>query len=284
MPAVVRALAGQEQLRRRARRRVGTQPPRISKHARSRASGTPDAAGRLVEREPHGRRRHGGSVAPAASPRSTRSAGRRGDVSAGAPRARPRRVASSASARSRPGTNSEIPMPARITRGADELDRAEPLAVHVPGDPGEHRLGEQDQRGAAGRDPSLAPELQGQRDRRARDPRERDREPAPSPVRWPVPWTAAAGMQSTATTAIWRLVNGNGWMRFAYAPWYTIQIANAAAQPSVRSSPLPTSSSAPVSRNSPTGRDHDPAAHRERRRAAPHERLDDRRHARRTGR
>ena len=53
---------------------------------------------------------------------------------------------------------------------------AETLAVDVPGDPGEHRLGEQDQRGPRRGDPPLPPQLQRQRERRARDPGEHDRE------------------------------------------------------------------------------------------------------------
>ena len=54
---------------------------------------------------------------------------------------------------------------------ADDLDRAEALAVDVAGERGEHRLHEQDERRARRRDPPLAPELQRQRDRGARDAR-----------------------------------------------------------------------------------------------------------------
>ena len=56
-------------------------------------------------------------------------------------------------------------------RGTRDPRRAEPLAVDAARDAGEHRLGQEDQRGARRRDAPLAPQLQRQRDRRARDAR-----------------------------------------------------------------------------------------------------------------
>ena len=59
---------------------------------------------------------------------------------------------------------------------AAHRDRAEPLAVGVARDRSEDGLHEQDERSAARSDVLLPPELQRQRERRARDAGERDRE------------------------------------------------------------------------------------------------------------
>ena len=54
-------------------------------------------------------------------------------------------------------------MPARMTPRPTRAS-SQALAGDVPGDPGEDRLGQQDQRGAAGWDAPLAPHLQRERD------------------------------------------------------------------------------------------------------------------------
>ena len=76
----------------------------------------------------------------------------------------------------RRGQNSETAMPARIATAPASRPAPSRSPLTYPAMPGEHRLGQEDQRGARRGDPLLAPQLQRQRDRGARDAGEHDRE------------------------------------------------------------------------------------------------------------
>ena len=133
-------------------------------------------------------RRLGGCAAPSrrAARRAAARAHARSRCARPTRRSRPasslrsRRAACHASAGSRGtgrrGQTRTTAMPARITTAPTSSHRAEPLAVDVAGDAGEHRLRQQDERGTRRRDPPLAPQLERQRDRGARDAGEHDRE------------------------------------------------------------------------------------------------------------